>query len=228
LIKDIKALGKPVVLVLLNGSALAINWENANVPAILEAWYPGQAAGRAIADVLFGDYNPGGRLPVTFYKSEKDLPAFTDYALTSQTYRYFKGDPLYPFGFGLSYTNFEYSNLKLDGELKGGQEVKLSVDIKNMGAVDGDEVAQVYTAGQNLPGHLPLRSLKAFRRIHLKAGETRKVDLVIPADAFLFLNEKNEKTVVPGNYVISIGGGQPDVKLKTSSNVLKQTVNIKI
>ena len=226
LIKDIKALGKPVVLVLLNGSALAINWENANIPAIVEAWYPGQASGQAIADVLFGDYNPGGRLPVTFYKSEKDLPAFTDYAITTQTYRYFKGDPLYPFGFGLSYTNFQYENIKLDATHKGGQELKLSIDVKNTGSVDGDEVVQVYAAGSNLAGHLPLRSLKAFKRINLKAGETKMVELVLPADAFSFINDKGEKMVMSGKYHVSVGGGQPNVKLKTSSNVLTSTINI--
>ena len=130
LIKDIKALGKPVVLVLLNGSALAINWAVGNIPAIVETWYPGQAAGQAIADVLFGDYNPGGRLPVTFYKSEKDLPAFTDYNITTQTYRYFRGEPLYPFGYGLSYTSFAYENLKINNEYKAGETIELSVDVK--------------------------------------------------------------------------------------------------
>jgi beta-glucosidase len=224
LIKDIQALGKPVVLVLLNGSALAINWENTNVPAILEAWYPGQASGQAIADVLFGDYNPGGRLPVTFYKSEADLPAFTDYNLTTQTYRYFKKDPLYPFGYGLSYSTFEYANTKIDANQKAGQPVKLSVDIKNTGNMAGDEVAQVYVSGQNTTGLV--RSLRGFKRIHLNAGETKTVDFIISPEAFSFINDKNEKVVVPGQYEITVGGGQPDVKVKTSSNVLKNSIMV--
>lgn len=227
LIKDVKALGKPVVLVLLNGSALAVNWANDNVPAILEAWYPGQAAGRAIADVLFGDYNPGGKLPVTFYKSENDLPSFSDYNVTTQTYRYFKGDPLYPFGYGLSYTTFQYDNLKVDADQKGGEPVKLSVNVKNTGSLAGDEVVQVYVSGKSSTGHAPLRSLRAFKRIHLQPGEAKTVDLVISPDAFSFMNEKNEKAVAPGQYEIAAGGGQPDVKLKTNSNVLKSMVNIR-
>jgi beta-glucosidase len=227
LIKEIKALGKPVVLVLLNGSAIAVNWENENIPAIVEAWYPGQAAGTAIADVLFGDYNPGGRLPVTFYKSAADLPSFEDYVITKQTYRYFKGDVLYPFGYGLSYTTFEYSNPKISGEYKAGQDVNISVDVKNTGSMAGDEVVQVYVSGKGLPGKNPIRSLVAFKRVHVNAGETKTVDLVIKADAFTYINDNGERIKAPGNYEISVGGGQPDVKVKTSSNVLKAAIVIK-
>lgn len=226
LIKEIKALGKPVVLVLLNGSALAVNWENENIPAIVEAWYPGQAAGQAIADVLFGDYNPGGRLPVTFYRSVKDLPSFEDYNISTQTYRYFKGDVLYPFGYGLSYTTFQYDNLKISNEYKAGENVKFSVNVKNTGNMAGDEVVQVYVSAQNRQGHLPLRSLKAFKRIHLQPGETKTVDLIVRSDAFSFINDKNEKIILRGKYEISVGGGQPDVKVKTSSNVLRSGVTI--
>ena len=162
LIKDIKALGKPVVLVLLNGSALAINWADGNIPAIVETWYPGQAAGQAIADVLFGDYNPGGRLPVTFYKSEKDLPAFTDYNITTQTYRYFRGEPLYPFGYGLSYTSFAYENLKINNEYKAGETIELSVDVKNTGSMGGDEVVQVYVSAKKCKRKSALTCLKSI------------------------------------------------------------------
>ncbi len=160
-------MGKPVVLVLLNGSALAVNWEDKNIPAIIEAWYPGQAAGKAIADVLFGDYNPGGRLPVTFYKSVKDLPSFEQYDMTNQTYRYFKGEPLYPFGYGLSYTAFQYDNFKVNEEYKIGDSVKVFVDVKNTGQVAGDEVVQFYISDLNAPVPAPIRSLKGFKRIHL-------------------------------------------------------------
>ncbi|MEO8406663.1 MAG: glycoside hydrolase family 3 C-terminal domain-containing protein, partial [Chitinophagaceae bacterium] len=226
LIKEIVATGKPVILVLLNGSAVSVNWENANVPAIVEAWYPGQAAGQAIADVLFGDYNPGGKLPVTFYHSVNDLPSFSDYNLTTQTYRYFKGDPLYPFGYGLSYTSFQYDNLKINSQYKGGEDIKLSVNIKNTGTVAGDEVVQVYVSAKNMTGHIPIRSLEAFKRIHLNAGESKTVELTIRANAFSFINDDNQRKVVPGAYEVTIGGGQPDVKIKTSSNVLRSQVTI--
>ncbi|MEJ0033901.1 MAG: glycoside hydrolase family 3 C-terminal domain-containing protein [Bacteroidota bacterium] len=179
LIKKIQTLGKPVVLVLLNGSALAINWESKNIPAIVEAWYPGQAAGQAIADVLFGDYNPGGKLPVTFYKSVNDLPPFEDYHMKGRTYKFFEGEPLYPFGYGLSYTTFGYKDLKVEDK-------NVSVTVTNTGKVDGDEVIQLYASG----------NLAAFKRIHLKAGESKTVDLEM-------------KNLKPGDHTISVGGGQP-------------------
>jgi len=227
LIKDIKALGKPVVLVLLNGSALAINWEDANIPAIVEAWYPGQSAGTAIANVLFGDYNPGGRLPVTFYKSEKDLPAFTDYNITTQTYRYFKGEPLYPFGYGLSYTSFGYENFKVNNQYKNGDTLKLSVDIKNTGAMAGDEVAQVYISKANGGAKGPIRSLKAFKRLHLNAGETKAVTFTLPPSSFAIVNDEGERLVSPGKYEISVGGGQPGIKNKKhASSAIATTIEI--
>jgi beta-glucosidase len=226
LIKDIKALGKPVVLVLLNGSALAVNWENENIPAIIEAWYPGQAAGQAIADVIFGDYNPAGRLPVTFYKSENDLPAFTDYNVTSQTYRYFKGKPLYPFGYGLSYTTFQYGSTKINQQNNAGPDVSITVDVKNTGTMAGDEVVQVYVSPKKNSGNNPLRSLKAFKRIHLEPGETKSVTLSLPKDAFLSINEDGKKSIVSGDYEIAIGGGQPDTGIRMSSNVEKHTITI--
>src|SRR5690606_8089326 len=172
LIKSIHALGKPVILVLLNGSALAVNWEHANVPAIVEAWYPGQAAGQAIADVLFGDYNPGGRLPVTFYQSVKDLPSFDDYLMSNQTYRYYKGKPLYPFGYGLSYTTFEYSDIQASGDAS----VRVSVTLKNTGSRAGDEVVQLYVSNAKQSTSSPIRTLRGFKRIHLQAGESKQVD----------------------------------------------------
>jgi beta-glucosidase len=227
LIKDIKALGKPVVLVLLNGSALAINWEDDNIPAIIETWYGGQAAGQAIADVLFGDYNPAGRLPVTFYKSEKDLPAFTDYIMTTQTYRYFKGEPLYPFGYGLSYTTFGYDNLKINDQYKTGETIQLSADVKNTGTVSGDEVVQLYVSAKNANPKGPIRSLKGFKRVHLNAGEKQTVNFVLPSSAFITVNDKNERIILPGKYEISIGGGQPGVKTKhQTSAVITRDINL--
>ena len=166
LMQKVVALGKPIVLVLLNGSAVAVNWARDHVPAIVEAWYPGQAGGDAIADVLFGDYNPAGRLPVTFYKSADQLPPFTDYSMKGRTYRFFKGEPLFPFGYGLSYTTFAYRNAKL-------QPGKVTVEVENTGAVAGDEVVQAYAKG----------SLAGFRRINLKPREKRTVEIALPPAA---------------------------------------------
>src|SRR5215467_16134641 len=144
-LKALKATGKPIVFVMMTGSAVAIPWEAENIPAILNAWYGGQAAGTAVADILFGDYNPSGRLPVTFYKSDKDLPSFEDYSMTNRTYRYFKGEALYPFGFGLSYTSFRYSDLKLSKTTAGANEsVQVEVTVTNTGKTKGDEVVQFY------------------------------------------------------------------------------------
>lgn len=228
LIKEIYALGKPVVLVLLNGSALAINWESENIPAIVEAWYPGQAAGTAIADVLFGDYNPAGRLPVTFYKSVNDLPSFEDYNLSSQTYRYFRGEPLYPFGYGLSYTSFQYDGLKVNQEYKVGETLNISLNVKNTGKMAGDEVVQLYVSNNNAPVPVPIRSLKGFKRIHLLLGETKTVDFTIPAEAFTVIDDQHEQVVLPGAYTIAVGGGQPDSKAAESgADVLKANITLK-
>jgi beta-glucosidase len=227
LIKDIQALGKPVVLVSLNGSALAVNWEEKNIPAIIEAWYPGQAAGAAIADVIFGDYNPGGKLPVTFYKSVKDLPSFEQYNLTSQTYRYFKGEPLFPFGYGLSYTSFVYSNFNVKDQYKLGDTLHISIDVQNTGDIYGDEVVQLYISNLNPTVPSPILSLKGFDRIHLKAGETRTVNFSVPPDAFSFINEKNVRVILQGEFEISVGGGQPGSKgTIEGSNVLSKRIVI--
>ncbi len=209
LIKAVHSLGKPVVLVLLNGSALAVNWEKDNIPAILETWYGGQAAGTAVADVIFGDYNPGGRLPVTFYKSVEDLPDFTDYNMANRTYRYFKGEPLYPFGYGLSYTTFKYSRFKVDKTYNSGDTVEISVNVKNTGKIAGDEVVQVYLSNLSSSVPVPVRSLKAFKRIHLNAGKTRTVNFSITPDAFSVIDEQNRRVIKPGIFEFTVGGGQP-------------------
>jgi beta-glucosidase len=213
LIKEIVALGKPVILVLLNGSALAINWEKANVPAILEAWYPGQAGGQAIADVLFGDYNPGGRLPVTFYKSVNDLPSFKDYNLTAQTYRYFKGQPLYPFGYGLSYTTFAYDGLDIGSQSQPTDSVKVKVTVKNTGSLRGDEVVQAYVKQIKPKGKVPLRSLAAFQRVTLEPGESKQVTLGLAPEAFSVFDESGNRTIRRDQFeilVIPPANSQPD------------------
>src|SRR5205085_627558 len=164
-LKALKATGKPVIFVMMTGSAIAIPWEAENIPAIVNAWYGGQAAGQAVADVLFGDYCPSGKLPVTFYKSDNDLPSFEDYSMTNRTYRYFKGDALYPFGFGLSYANFKFSDLKLSKATVGKKEsLRAIVTVTNTGKLKGDEVAQLYVTHQGI-AEAPLSALKSFKRI---------------------------------------------------------------
>jgi beta-glucosidase len=226
LIKEIYALGKPTVLVLLNGSALAFNWEAENMPAIVEAWYPGQSGGRAIADVLFGDYNPAGRLPVTFYKSIDQIPAFDDYDMTGKTYRYFEGDPLYEFGYGLSYTNFEYKILMSPQSVKAGDDVLMSVEVKNTGKVDGDEVVQLYVSLPDSKLQTSIRSLQGFKRIHLKAGESEVVNFMLTPDQIAGRNEHNVPIVEAGKVLISVGGKQPDAKAIASKQVVQKEVQI--
>ncbi len=207
LIMDIVATGKPVVLVLLNGSAVSINRENENVPAILEAWYPGETAGTAIADILFGDYNPAGRLPVTFYKSVNDLPSFEDYNMKGKTYRYFEGEVLYPFGYGLSYSDFKYSNLKLDQEvIPAGGSVQVSVDVTNTSDIDGEEVVQFYIHETGTADPRPLLDLRGFERVWIKAGETKTVGIRLSEKELAYYNfEKEAYTMVPGQFEIFAG-----------------------
>jgi len=209
LIREVNALGKPVVLVLLNGSALAINWEDKNIPAILEAWYPGQAGGNAIADVIFGDYNPAGRLPVTFYRSVNDLPPFEDYNMKGRTYRYFEGEVLYQFGYGLSYTTFKYDNLTLEKQCKACESVDLSVNVRNTGKVAGDEVVQIYLKNLEATVPVPKYTIVGFKRIHLQPGETRTVKFSVPSDAFSVINEDNRRVIIPGQFEFYAGGSQP-------------------
>ncbi|MDR3287446.1 MAG: glycoside hydrolase family 3 C-terminal domain-containing protein [Prevotellaceae bacterium] len=227
LIKEIHKLGKPTVLVLLNGSALSVNWENENLPAILEAWYPGQQGGVAIADVLFGDYNPAGRLPLTFYKNVNDIPAFTDYDMQGKTYRYFQGKPLYEFGYGLSYSTFEYSIANISPNIKAGDTLKITAEVKNTGKMDGDEVVQLYVS---LPTgntwKTPVRALKGFKRIHLKAGESRKVEFSLAPSQMSVHDENNIETIVSGVIKISVGGKQPDIKAIASKQVVVCDVKV--
>lgn len=230
LLKEIHALGKPTVLVLMNGSALAINWADKNIPAILEAWYPGEFGGKAIADVLFGDYNPAGRLPITFYKSVEDLPDFKSYDMGNRTYKYFKGDPLYAFGHGLSYTNFNYTNLEVSDVVEAQKEIALKVAITNAGKVDGDEVVQVYITHINSTNDAPIRSLVGFKRIHLKANETKTVDFSIMPKQYAQLDEAGNKIYPEGKMSISIGGRQPtanELNNSVATNVVSKVVTIK-
>ncbi len=209
LMEAIVATGKPVVLVLLNGSALAVNWAADNVPAILEAWYPGQAAGTAIADVLFGNYNPAGRLPVTFYRSVDQLPPFSDYDMDGRTYRYFGGEPLFPFGHGLSYTNFAYSDLELSENVQPGADVQLSVTVENTGSVPGEEVVQLYLSDLEASAPVPIRSLVGVQRVFLQPGERKRLSFALTARQLSLIDAQGDRVVQPGLFELSVGGKQP-------------------
>jgi beta-glucosidase len=226
LLKALKTTGKPVVFVMMTGSAIATPWESQNIPAIVNAWYGGQAAGTAIADVLFGDYNPAGRLPVTFYKSDNDLPSFTDYSMNNRTYRYFKGEPLYGFGYGLSYTNFTYDALKLPPSTIKGKTVPVSVRVRNTGKRDGEEVVQLYVTSQDKTIQAPLKALKGFQRIFLEAGESRTVQFNLSPEDLSIIDDNGVPKQFKGKVTIAVGGGQPDTKIKTTSNVVRGTINI--
>lgn len=208
-LKKLKATGKPVILVNMSGSAIALNWENENLDAILQAWYPGQEGGTAIADVLFGDYNPGGRLPVTFYKSVNDLPDFSDYNMEGRTYRFFHGEPLYPFGYGLSYTTFAYSNLEMVSSASTSDNLKVSIDVKNTGTLDGDEVVQLYVKVEDAAVPVPIHSLQGFKRIHLMAGERKTITFTLDPRQFSVIDDENKRVVQPGKVMIYVGGEQP-------------------
>jgi beta-glucosidase len=206
LLERVAAAGKPTVLVLINGSAMSVNWADQHLPAIVEAWYPGEEGGNAVAGLLAGDYSPAGRLPVTFYKSVDALPAFDDYSMKGRTYRYFDGEPLYPFGFGLSYTKFTYANAKTSNV--SANQVKVSVDVTNSGAVDSDEVVQVYLTHPGVAG-APIRALKGFQRVHLNKGEKKTVEFTLNDRDLSIVDEAGKRRIVPGQVDAWIGGGQP-------------------
>jgi beta-glucosidase len=212
MLKEVYALGKPTVLVLMNGSALAINWADEKVPAILEAWYPGGEGGTAVAEALAGDFSPAGRLPITFYKSVDQLPPFEDYSMAKRTYRYFDGDPLYPFGYGLSYTSFGYNDAKVDNaSVAADGSVTVSVDVTNKGAMAGDEVVQLYLTHKGIDG-APLRSLEGFQRVHLNRGEKKTVSFTLRDRALSVVDAEGKRRIMPGSVDVWVGGGQPTVR----------------
>jgi beta-glucosidase len=209
LLERLHATGKPVVLVLMSGSAVSVNWADQNIPAIVQAWYPGGQGGAAVASLIAGDYSPAGRLPVTFYKSAADLPPFSDYAMKGRTYRYFGGEALYPFGYGLSYTRFGYAAPKVSSaSVAPGTPVKVSVDVTNTGAMDGDEVVQLYLSHPGVKDSA-IRSLHGFQRVHLKKGETRTVTFTLDDRALSVVDASGARKVVPGTVKLWVGGGQP-------------------
>ena len=216
-IQEIYKINPRTVVVLVAGSSIAINWIDEHVPAILDAWYPGEQGGNAVAEALFGDYNPGGRLPLTFYRSMDDLPAFDDYSLTpgpGRTYQYFTGTPLYEFGYGLSYTTFRYSNLKTQDT---GDEVQVSFDVANTGKRDGDEVAQVYVHYPETGTYMPIKQLRGFERVTLGKGKKQTVNITIPKRELRYWDEERDGFVTPsGTYTIMVGSSSQRIHLQST------------
>jgi beta-glucosidase len=227
LMQALYATGKPVIFVMMTGSAISTEWESAHLPAILNAWYGGEAAGTAVADVLFGDYNPGGRLPVTFYRSVDQLPSFSDYSMEGRTYRYFKGDPLYPFGYGLSYTSFAYSQLSVPGDVSTGTDVPVTVTVQNTGGREGDEVVQLYVKHTGYSGRAPLHALAGFARVHLMPGEKKTVQLVLSPRALSLVDATGHRSEKAGKVEIFMGGGQPLPASLAAGSVVGGTLSVK-
>jgi beta-glucosidase len=226
LVEAMAATGKPLAVVLMNGSALAVNWINDHANAILEAWYPGEEGGASVAETLSGKNNPAGRLPVTFYKGVDQLPNFEDYGMANRTYRYFTGKPLYPFGYGLSYAKFEYSGLTLPTQpVATGQDLSAEVTVTNKGAVAGDEVVQLYLKFPAVKG-APLNALRGFERIHLEPGASQKVHFVLKPRDLGMVTEEGNPIVAAGDYAVSIGGGQPDTARRWRAAISTSTASL--
>jgi beta-glucosidase len=221
LLEQLKATGKPLILILTNGSALAVNWAKENANAIVEAWYPGEEGGNAVADVLFGKYNPAGRLPVTFYKSVTDLPAFDDYSMKGRTYKYFEGTPLYAFGYGLSYNSFIYNTASSNlTEFKESDTIVLKANLSNTGKLEGDEVIQVYAKQPFGISGQPIKALVAFERIHFMKGESRDVKISIPVARLRHFDwNTNDYSIAKGTYELLIGAASDDIRLKTNISI---------
>ena len=228
LLKALAATGKPLVVVLQNGSALAVNWTQEHANAILEAWYPGETGGTAIAETLAGDNNPAGRLPLTFYASLNQIPPFTDYSMQGRTYRYFAGKPLYPFGFGLSYTTFVFQNISgPTANVPAGDPVHIEGDVKNTGSVAGDEVVELYLT-QPRGFQTPLHLLAGFTRVHLTPGQSTHVGFTLDPRTLGQVDEKGKRVILPGEYTVSLGGGQPDEATPTQSATFNVVGNSKL
>ena len=221
LMKQLKQLGKPLIFVNMSGSAMGMLWESENADAIIQAWYGGQSGGTAIAEVLFGDYNPSGRLPLTFYKSDSDLPHFEDYSMENRTYRYFKGVPLYAFGHGLSYSSFQYSSLKMSSK-RNSNEIPVRFTVKNNSTKDGDEVVQVYIKNLSDNKKFANKELKHFQRIHLKSGEEKIINFNLDAILFEEFNDQGDRIVPLGKYEVQIGASSSDIRLKKEIYIKEQ------
>jgi beta-glucosidase len=228
LVEALAAAGKPLVLVLTNGSALAINKESKLANAVLDAFYPGEEGGAAVAETLSGGNNPAGRLPITFYAGLDQLPPFSEYAMKGRTYRYFTGKPLFPFGFGLSYTSFKYSGLKLNsGTIKAGDPLTAEVAVTNAGKLAGDEVAELYLKFPSVDG-APLLALRGFERIYLGPGETRKVAFHLTSRDLSMVSAAGDPMIAEGQYTLFVGGAQPGDTQSGASVEFKMLGSVKI
>ena len=221
-IKELYKVNPNTVVVLVAGSSMAVNWMDENVPAILNAWYPGEQGGNAVAEVLFGDYNPAGKLPVTFYRNVSQLPDFEDYNMTGRTYRYMQDVPLFPFGYGLSYTTFGYGKTVLDkNELTAGQSLKLTVPVTNTGKRNGEEVVQVYLRKQG-DAEGPIKTLRAFKRVSIPAGKTVNVEFDLKDKELEWWDDQsNTVRVCPGSYDIMVGGSSKEEDLQRTTVAIK-------
>ncbi len=220
LMKALKKTGRPLILVNMSGSVMSFEWESQNADAILQAWYGGQAAGDAITDILFGMYNPSGRMPLTTYMSDNDLPAFEDYSMANRTYRYFKGEVRYPFGYGLSYTTFAYDSLNNVPEVKTGESIQVTATVTNTGECEGDEVVQLYVSHpQNGNVRMPIRALKGFQRIHLKKDESKTVTFTLTPEELALVDEQGNLIQKAGSVEIYVGGGQPGYSTGCSGTI---------
>ena len=229
LLEAVYKVGKPVILVLLSGSALAVSWADEHIPAIIQAWYPGAEGGKAIASLIFGDFSPSGRLPVTFYRSTEELPDFSDYSMENRTYKYMKNEALYPFGYGLSYTRFEYSNIVLEkNKISAGESLECRATVKNIGDWASDEVVQLYIKDVEASVRVPRWQLSGIRKIHLRPGEEKEVSFILTPKDMSLINEEGKRMLEPGIFEVYIGGSQPDnrsIKL-TGTEVLKATFEV--
>jgi beta-glucosidase len=228
LLSELEATGKPVIIVLQTGSAVSLGEEGKKARAILNAWYGGEQGGRAIADVLAGNYNPAGRLPVTVYDGAEQLPDFADYSMRGRTYRYFTGKVEHPFGYGLSYSQFSYSGAKASApSLAAGSDQRVSVRVRNDGKVAGDEVVQLYVSTPDR-GNVPLRSLKGFERIHLAPGEQRTVSFRLDPRDLAFADTDGVMRIKPGHYSVWVGGGQPGTVAPGAATTFRMTGKLEL
>jgi beta-glucosidase len=228
LVRAVASAGKPLVIVLMNGSALAARWEKEHANAILEAWYSGEEGGRAIADTLSGANNPAGRLPVTFYEDVHQLPNFENYSMNGRTYRYFPGKPLWPFGYGLSYTHFSYGPVAVKSSGTGAaRRVHVETEVRNSGTVAGDEVAQLYLNFPDNPG-APRIALRGIQRLSLKSGETRRITFDLTPRDLSAVTPDGDRRVLSGAYRVSVGSGQPGtgVPVESAAFQIDQPMNL--
>ncbi|HEY5586797.1 MAG TPA: glycoside hydrolase family 3 C-terminal domain-containing protein [Ruminiclostridium sp.] len=229
LLEAVSKTGKPIILVLLSGSAFAVKWADDNIPVILQAWYPGAQGGNAVASLIFGEYSPSGKLPVTFYKTTEELPDFKDYTLKNKTYRYMENEALYPFGFGLSYAKFEYGSLKLSkGKINAGENIECSIKVKNVGKYESEETVQLYLKDVEASVVIPKWELKGMRKVNLKPGHEIEARFILSPRQMALINEEGQPILEPGKFEVYLGGSQPDKRSQelTGTKVMKGTFEV--